>query len=102
VLPYAQAGELLLLMLQVTSLEELWKAAPDARLEDLDAGQEEPENQLTPAVLRYEDAAQYQVRVGAHCVYGCCSWCMRGWCEDTQCAVFLAGCHVDSFLWSWP
>lgn len=48
-------------MCQVASLEELWKAAPDARLEDLDAAQEEPENQLTPVVLRYEDAAQYQV-----------------------------------------
>lgn len=45
---------------QVTALEELWKAAPEARLEDLEGGPEEPENQLTPAVLRYEDAAQYQ------------------------------------------
>jgi hypothetical protein len=52
-------------LLQVTLLEELWKAAPDARLEDLEGGQEEPENQLTPAVLRYEDATQYQVRVVA-------------------------------------
>jgi hypothetical protein len=51
-------------MTQVTALEELWKATPDARLEDLEGGQEEPENQLTPAVLRYEDAAQYQVGFG--------------------------------------
>lgn len=49
------------MLLQVASLEDLWKSSPDARLEDLEAAQEEPENLTTPVALRYEDAAQYQV-----------------------------------------
>ena len=47
----------------------MWKAAPDARLEDLEAAQDEPENQLTPVALRYEDAAQYQVGIRDCCSY---------------------------------
>ncbi|KAF8065906.1 UPF1 [Scenedesmus sp. PABB004] len=44
---------------QVSALEELWKARPEARADDLDAAGEEPASSATPVVLRYDDAAQY-------------------------------------------
>lgn len=51
---------------QVSSLEELWKSRPDAALDDLDASAEERGSQVAPVALRYEDAAEYQVRGGTH------------------------------------
>lgn len=57
----------------------MWKTAPTARVEDLDAVQEEPERLLTPVALRYEDAAQYQVSLKAfshawHRTQECCQY----------------------------
>jgi len=50
------------------ALEELWKARPDAGLDDLESGGRADGQgaggaaELTPVALRYDDAAQYQVR----------------------------------------
>jgi hypothetical protein len=54
------------------ALEELWKARPDAGLDDLDAaggagadgGAGGGAAELTPVALKYDDAAQYQVGGG--------------------------------------
>ena len=43
---------------QINKLEELWKANPDAMLEDLEKPGVDDEPQ--PVLLRYEDAYQYQ------------------------------------------
>ncbi len=53
--------------LQIGALEDLWKLKPEAKVEDLDAAQEagngaEGASETQPVVMRYEDAAQYQVR----------------------------------------
>lgn len=53
------------------ALEELWKARPDASLDDLEeagegqGGAAGKAAELVPVALRYEDAAQYQVRIVA-------------------------------------
>jgi hypothetical protein len=48
------------------ALEELWKARPEAGLDDLEEGGQAggpggKGAELTPVALRYDDAAQYQV-----------------------------------------
>lgn len=48
------------------ALEELWKARPEAGLDDLDAaaeggGDAAAAAELMPVALKYEDAGQYQV-----------------------------------------
>ncbi|KAI8467101.1 MAG: P-loop containing nucleoside triphosphate hydrolase protein [Monoraphidium minutum] len=50
---------------QIGALEELWKARPEAGLDDLEAAEEEGGGggkaaELMPVALRYDDAAQYQ------------------------------------------
>lgn len=51
------------------ALEELWKARPEAGLDDLEdgggGGEGGKADELMPVALRYNDAAQYQV--GARC-----------------------------------
>lgn len=48
---------------QMSALEELWKAKPDASLADLDvtAMASDDAEHITPVALRYTDASQYQV-----------------------------------------